>query len=254
MRPQPLQAPVRRVVGNDLVDLDDPRCHAKHLHGRFLARVFAPEERDAIASAADPERAVWVRWAAKEAAYKVISKVLGAPPPFTHASFVVHTSADSGTVSYGGLVIPFQVASGKNPLHVIALDSATEVWPRPTSGSRSARGIALSTGVARVSGLPRAGKEGIEDSIRGRFSERERPAVHSLPSALARLGARAQLARMLDVEERRLEIVCELGNAGRSPPVALLDSQPVNADVSLSHHGRWVGWSVLVWEPTAQRA
>src|SRR5262245_52527625 len=152
MRPLPHPAPLRRFVGNDLVDLDDPRCHAKHLHERFLARVFAPQERDEIASAVDPERAVWIRWAAKEAAYKVISKVLGAPPPFTHASFVVHRSGDSGTVSYSGQVIPFRVASGKNPLHVIALDAATDVWPRPASASSSARGIALSTGVSRVSG------------------------------------------------------------------------------------------------------
>jgi hypothetical protein len=77
------------------------------------------------------------------------------------------------------------------------------------------------------------------------LSPKEADAVHSAPSAAVRLGARRALARALAVEERRLEIVCDPGATGRRPPRVLQDGRPACADVSLSHHGEWLAWSVL---------
>ena len=69
------------VVGNDVVDLSDPRWAHKEGDERFLARVFTPSERRAIEAAPDPARALWAHWAAKEAAFKVVSKRRAPRPP-----------------------------------------------------------------------------------------------------------------------------------------------------------------------------
>lgn len=61
-------------VGNDIVDLKDPGNIGKSRNGRFLERVFNAEERGMIAAAARPDALLWSLWAAKEAAYKCVSR------------------------------------------------------------------------------------------------------------------------------------------------------------------------------------
>ena len=224
---------VRRLVGNDVVDTGHPRCRGKHGDARFLRRVFDRAESAAIAADPCPSRALWLRWAAKEAAYKVVSKAVPAPPPFTHAEFIVEATAqETGTVSFGGESVPFRrVGQHGDPpelLHVLALDPALS-WPAADAGL-------LAWDWAETGSTPPD----------GRFTARERAAIHSPASALVRLAARAHLARLLNVDEGRLEIVCAPGAPGRAPPLALLDGQAAPADVSLSHHGRWVAWSILL--------
>ena len=76
-------------MGVDVVDLTDPRTRDRSGDSRFLDRVFAPGERARIRAAADPSREVWVLWAAKEAAFKVVSKLQGEIPVFHHAAYQV---------------------------------------------------------------------------------------------------------------------------------------------------------------------
>jgi phosphopantetheine--protein transferase-like protein len=61
-------------VGNDIVDLKEPDNCGKSGDDRFLGRVFTPEERDRIVGAACPDKVLWAFWAAKEAAYKAVSR------------------------------------------------------------------------------------------------------------------------------------------------------------------------------------
>ena len=61
-------------VGNDIVDLKEPDNCGKSGDDRFLCRVFTPEERDRIVGAACPDMLLWAFWAAKEAAYKAVSR------------------------------------------------------------------------------------------------------------------------------------------------------------------------------------
>ena len=86
------------------------------------------------------------------------------------------------------------------------------------------------------------------EAILERLTERERRPVHSRSSALVRLAARSALAHGLDVEERRVQVVCGEGPKGRMPPEALLDGRAAPADVSLSHHGKWLAWAIRVTE------
>ena len=61
-------------VGNDIVDLKEPDNCGKSADDRFLGRVFTPEERDRIVGTAYPDTLLWAFWAAKEAAYKAVSR------------------------------------------------------------------------------------------------------------------------------------------------------------------------------------
>jgi len=58
------------VVGNDVIDLNDPETAAHAAHPRFDARVFSAVERERMLAANDPIRMRWILWAAKESAYK----------------------------------------------------------------------------------------------------------------------------------------------------------------------------------------
>jgi phosphopantetheinyl transferase len=213
-------------VGNDVVDLDAPTLGGKTGHARFLERVLAPAERDAVLGAQDPHVALWTCWAAKEAAYKVVTKLLGEPPVFVHRAFVSNGDA----VDYEGLRIPIRVRRDGPALHVVA---AAGVDPSEVSAD-----------VARVD-VAGAPWDAPLDGLLPRFTTREADAVHSVPSAAVRLAARAALASALEVVERRLEIVCAPGTTGRRPPAVLLDGEAARADVSLSHHGQWIGWAIV---------
>ena len=58
------------MIGNDIVDLRDPEVQPGASHPRFDRRVFAPEERSALAASGARERLRWILWAAKEAGRK----------------------------------------------------------------------------------------------------------------------------------------------------------------------------------------
>ena len=90
-----------RFVGVDVVDLDDPRCVGKQRDDRFLRRILADAERKRVRESHDPAVTLWRTWAAKEAAYKVISKIRAAPPPFVHAAFRVDPSDPAAPDQFG---------------------------------------------------------------------------------------------------------------------------------------------------------
>lgn len=216
-------------VGTDVVDLADPRTADRHSDARFLQRVFTSSEQELICNAAAARCEVWSLWAAKEAAYKVASKLRGSPPVFAHSSFAViwHDCGEGvrrGAVSYDGTVIPVDVSWDRHRVHALAV----------SVGAPSA---------ARW-GMEQLGDSTLEELL-PRLSPRERDPVHSQASAAVRLAARPLLARILEADEGRVEIVCEPGVTGRRPPHVLLDGRAAPVDVSLSHHGAWLAWAAL---------
>ena len=227
------------VVGNDIVDLLDPSTAGKHTDRRFLARVLDAGERVALSRADDPAVALWAFWAAKEAAYKVASKLRGTPPVFAHAAFSV-TWADAGPerwtghVAYEELEIPVVVVRSGEVIHAVAVSGAEVSSALPGAEPLDAPPEAWAARLAEL--LPR-------------LTEREADAVHSLPSAAVRIRARAALAKALGTEDADVEIVCDPGVTGRRPPRVLLRGRPAYADISLSHHGRWIAWAVLPQNP-----
>jgi len=227
------------VVGNDIVDLQDPRTAGKHHDARFLARVLHDIERAVLERADDAATALWAFWAAKESAYKVASKLRGDPPVFAHAAFSV-TWMESGPtrwrgrVAYQELRIPVEVLLDGTVIRGIA-----------------AIGAEVGAVLQRAEPLlepPEAWSARLSELL-PRFTEREADAVHSLPSAAVRIRARQTLADVLGAPEHDVEIVCDSGVTGRRVPHVFLGGRPADADVSLSHHGSWIAWAVLTQKP-----
>jgi hypothetical protein len=79
-----------------------------------------------------------------------------------------------------------------------------------------------------------------------RLSGREASGVRSRVSAAVRIGAKVDLAKLLGVCESRVEIVRAPRIPGRGPPRILVDGEEADADVSLSHDGRWIAWALWV--------
>jgi phosphopantetheinyl transferase (holo-ACP synthase) len=230
-------------VGNDVVDLTNPRTVGRGSDERFVGRVFDAEEQERMRGAGSSDVELWSRWAAKEAGFKAISKVLGAPPPFVHRAFKVTWTAStdagagvvrSGSVRYGEHCAGVSVDLRPGALHAVAFHAGDFRGP---------------VGVEpRVESIETPGRRwsGTFDELRLRFSEREADAVYSRESAAVRIGARGDLAALLGVDESRLEIVCAPGPTSQRPPRVLLDGGPAPADVSLSHDGRWIAWAIWV--------
>ena len=230
-------------VGNDVVDLGRDRTVDRSSDDRFLGRVLSPDERRAMESSGDPESDLWSRWAAKEAAFKVVSKELGHPPPFILRALVVRWAelprepigargSRGGAVSYGDRSIPVRVCRSPGAIHALA--ASTSAALRDTRAE-----------LARLDESEAPWSGGLEE-LRGSFTPRELDSIHSESSAAVRLGARHALAQALRILPDRVEIVCKPGPIGVRPPFVLVDGHPSDADVSLSHDGRWVAWSLWI--------
>lgn len=242
----------RIFVGNDIVDLERPRTRGRSADERFVARVFDADEGAAIHAADDGDLELWARWAAKEAGFKVISKLVGTPPPFVHRAFKVEWSddvasvdapddGDSGTVRrgrvrYGGHEAVVSVSRCTGGVHAVGCGTPGDLPRR----------VELLPRVALLD-APDSPWSGPLEQLESRLTDAELDAVHSRHSAAVRLGARAHLSRMLHMHEERIQIVCDPGPTSLRPPRVLLDDNPAAAVVSLSHDGRWIAW--VLWIP-----
>ena len=220
------------IVGNDVVDLDDPRVQGKASDTRFLERIFTEEERAAIVAASDPDLELWQRWAAKETAYKAVSKLQGTPPVFAHRAFVVtwcrpddndgRPGFRSGSVQYESTIVDIEAAWDPEAVHVVGwVADTTQLRGDNRSPSvdrgedrRSEHGRLNS----RLARLDEAGAvwSGALTDLEQRLTPRELDAVHSRASLAVRIAARASIAEALSVDEHRIEIVCAPGKPGRN--------------------------------------
>jgi phosphopantetheinyl transferase (holo-ACP synthase) len=252
-------------LGNDVVDLGHRACRDRHGDDRFLDRVLTPDERGWMEAAPERERRrvrLWSLWAAKETAFKVVSKVLGPPEVFRHRGFrgelEVVDARCAGVVRIEGVVrgpeVPGEVvvqgSSDGEHVHLVG-------W-----------GIGHPSAPALESGLEGVwDREGALESYRPRFTELEWEGIHTVQAAEARLRARERLEGWLrrlsreGAEDRPafpkpagsgpspVEIVTSGDRPGRTPPrVRVLGRDRPDLDVSLSHHGRFVAWALLVPE------
>lgn len=234
-------------LGNDVVDLTSPRTRGKVHHRFFLHRVFNQEERDAIAASRTPEATLWALWAAKEAVFKSATKALGSPPIFHHPGYRISipteelellaspSTSDLVTVQARGSYeeLFFSVRIRKSPRFIQSL-----AWSADP-GNREPEVI---QGMARAAEMD---EESSRDALRPHFSEAEWKCVSHPRSARTRKAAREALAKTLDVDEDRLEIRCGPGLPGRRVPLAYLDRELLEVDLTLSHDGPLMAWAFL---------
>ncbi len=108
------------MVGNDVVDLDDPETFAEGLNPRFDQRVFTADELRRLAAADDSRVLRWTLWAAKESAYK-LAKRLDPETVFSHSLF--ETDLDEygfGTVRHGECCCAVAISREGSAIHAIA--------------------------------------------------------------------------------------------------------------------------------------
>lgn len=235
-------------VGNDVVDLHHPRCRGKAEDRRFLERVLAAPEREAVLAAGDAHRSLWLCWAAKEAAFKVAWKLRGRRPAFAHPRFQAQRvpqvpACPPGcacqqeitlAVSHEGLLLSVRATLTHVYVHAVAAAAG--------DGELPAAELPVHGEVTRVTPDELAAWRS-PAALARHFSPPERATVHTPEAALVRIRAREAIARHLGIRTERVRIVRadEAGSAG--PPAVEVDGEPVPVDVSLSHHGGFVAWA-----------
>lgn len=215
-----------------------------------MARILDSHERAWVVQDATDELQLrlWATWAAKECGYKVACKWPGRRPVFRHADFGTRLSLhgrDQDFIRVTGSVwvpdTPDTAAEQRVPVTVSGWASRSVIHLAGTGGGGEPPRLEL--GVERlpdVSDVPL-------DTLRGRFSDMEWEGVHSHPAAHARLLARARLAAHLGVDEATLRIVTSPDRPGRTPPRIRLNGGTLpDIDLSISHHGAWVAWALLL--------
>jgi phosphopantetheinyl transferase (holo-ACP synthase) len=204
-------------VGNDVVDLRDPANQPDAIHPRFDRRVFADVELVALDNLPVDERHLerWMRWAAKEGAFKLTRQVVphtSFHPRELSVSRITRTSARVTSPALGrDLQIAFDLDEER--VHAVVTDRAVG-----TAGDLTPQQV--QSGTRRLVST---------DPIDA--------------TAEVRRYAAATLARLLRLEPGAVEITAS--GPGR-PPVARSRGEVLPADVSLSHDGRWVAWAVAV--------
>lgn len=214
---------MRILIGNDLVDLTNPDIANKHNEERFLKRVLAPSEIKKMKSTSDPKKLLWLLWAGKESAYKVLKKLMP-EMIFSHSKIVVDIDEKVlyGTVTYGEYVISIRWLVATNWLHSVAVLKEDEKQ--------------LDVFEYEIKEL---GKVSVKTDD---FTPEEALSVYSLESA----GVRNLTKDILNKYKlENVEIIRSPLEKKFSPPELYVDRTPLKYwDLSMSHDGNFVSCAV----------
>ena len=220
------------MLGNDVVDLLDVDARPETFHRRFDTRVFAAEERQAIAADARPQALRWAHWGAKEAAYKLVRQ-LDPKFVFSPARLVAHfepalprgaDAAQASARTQGSFERRGRLELVSGPRgRVPAIDLKSFETPEFVHVVALVAGSDWGAVVMAVEPL----------SIDSEADPSEDASL-----AVRRLALR-EIARELGVEAGRLAI----GQQGRIPTVEL-DGRTAPFALSFSHHGRFVAFAL----------
>ena len=198
-------------VGNDIVDLEAPGNLGKSGDSRFLDRVLAAKERHLIAGAARPDALLWAFWAAKEAAYKAISRGDPSVCSIPHQYHVV--------LEKGGTTGTDTLRTGK------------VITPRGELALR------IDWEGDRVHALA-AGSEAALDRLCLHAEKLDGIGDPSIPIRERLLG---EIARFLNCAASELSTAKD--QRGPGAPLVLFRGHPLAAEVSLSHDGRFAAFA-----------
>ena len=114
-------------VGNDVVDLQTTDAIGKAGDNKFIQRVLCPDEQKVVLNSKCPDSILWAFWAAKETAYKAISKnypdVTSAPRRYpVRLDSVKVSSALSGIVNTPHGAVSVKLFFNEDYVHCIGID------------------------------------------------------------------------------------------------------------------------------------
>ena len=214
-------------VGNDIVDLSAAETAGKCEDRRFLGKVLTEAEQHVLAAARKaPDRLLWSFWAAKEAAYKAISQLheslSAAPRRYAVSIETDPESLKAGAEAAGHVQTPSErvrvrIFHHADYLHCIGTTDA---------------GPCLEGLTYDLAPVPRMTPH-----------ETTLPAD---PSFFVRRMAAEKIASILNLAPQNLCITRRKNTRGLGPPKIYIDDHPAPFPLSLSHHGRFAGYAVLM--------
>ena len=106
------------LLGNDVVNLEDPDSTDALENAEFRERVFTPAEQRHIDTSPYPLAALWGIWAAKESAYKALKRVF---PDTLFAWREYETDLEKNQVSYQGHCLFYWLNRNNRSVSVLCL-------------------------------------------------------------------------------------------------------------------------------------
>jgi len=213
------------------VDLTQPDARRKSRNTRFLKRVFTPDELSAIRSSPSPELTLWACWAAKEAAYKAISKTFPNVPAVPRLFPVfLDPEGDAGSPD----------AESRKPRYPrygagFVLTPRGKCWLRIVYRPAYLHCLAFTDH-----------PEGLTFSWRVHYLFSCLSPGASAESEAVRLASRFHLAGLLSADPGELAISRQQGNLQPAPPRISFQGLPLEVDISLSHDGLFIAHACLL--------
>jgi len=269
-------------VGNDVLDLNHPSCRERTPGDALSDRILSDRERSWIGEvSARPtlwSGRLWALWASKETAFKAFCKSRGGHPVFRPRSLECRLHLEQEISPRGAPGTPTRFHGWVEDIHGsdadtaggnvqagrttrVAVDGMTDGrWLHVTGISKSpdeATGHVLESGLDEIGEDLKKDRATVLASLRDRFTDDEWGSIHSVASAHVRLRVRRRLQELLvsaspgDPSRSNpapdVEILTSADRPGRTPPRVRIDGvDRPDIDLSLSHHGRFVAWAILL--------
>lgn len=113
------------MIGNDIVDLAKAKAESKLFRSRYLAKICAPSEIEAILNSSDSFVSFWRIWTMKESAYKAFQRQLNFQPVFNPFAFVCELeSSVLGKVIYKNSCVLIKTLREQNFIYSEVNDSS----------------------------------------------------------------------------------------------------------------------------------
>ena len=224
------------LLGNDIVDLNQTGMKGKSKDTRFMQRVFNAEEKSTIVQSNHRDLTLWMLWAAKETAFKLVSKISG-PPVFSHKKFQISALRQTAESSFKANAVywehsfPIVMTLTNSYIHAVGGNLATDQWSN----------FVLYSDVHKIAKSEHEiwGNRSVWQET---FTPEELESIHHVESALVRFYCKKSIEETLKISAANLQIIRPTKRQLPQPPFVLCNNKPCEIDVSLSHHGSWLGW------------
>ena len=210
-------------VGNDIVDLGSPSAQGKNKDEKFIRRVFTDDEKQFIARSDDPDGILWRLWAAKETAYKVISK---SNPGISSAprKYQVCISSPMKGCTVKGIVKTPDGADGRIQVTIYHYGDVVHCIGSSLSWDSEKQVI--------------HGVDKIDDGYPPDYGQSSQ-----YVSDLVRHIAGVRIAQHVPCDQKDIHFSKTTSACGQAYPIVQIDNQTCQIDISFSHDGRFVAYA-----------
>ncbi|MFO7861185.1 MAG: 4'-phosphopantetheinyl transferase superfamily protein [Desulfosalsimonas sp.] len=209
-------------MGNDVVDLRTDGACGKSRDRRFVRRVFTASEQNRLAESQYPDACLWAMWAAKEAAYKAVSRIFPDSSAWPGRYEMVFDQPGlprdcAGTVSTPEGPVRVRLHWDENRVHCLGLIDSAGLWQDLTAD--------------------------VLEPCADAHPEIQ-PSAKQL-SAAARIAAAAAICLHTGLPHGLVSIERTRVSQRSAPPVVKINGIEEKIPVSLSHHGRFAAFAFL---------